>query len=522
MTLQAGESPISCPSVSSEQFESCAVGRKNAYKDFLIEVQDSSSDFDPMPYDEDSGYAEAFPATIRHSHLSSSEDADSDTGFSQHLRDTPPRVRSVSTSSNLQLRSRNETEDCTRSTPAGAFSSKSERLSGHFTSDLLGLSDSDMPASLRNVGSADDRRELSFLERMVAKYPHVSASISSGRSSPRPSLSRLCYETPPRLCSPFSGVDGTPEFVSDIIPKNQGHSEDMNEAEKTTLLDAVAGRLFEDSNPWQAIKARLSGSPTGLESRADTMSRTGDAFVELQTATNRHGVGFQNIQPTLLAHASCIDSPQSPSPPSIYCSTNNHNHSELEARHDLSIASTPVLQGSLSSAQRQIPVQGCTDGSDTSNTLMLPVVPLIPSGNSEGRHVGTNDMLTQINGSRSPASRVSSPVATNRRLYVFATSPTGQEEACLQEASNIKTSPMISHSSPQDTCIMTSTRMISGLASASAVLPDIASAGDVREVQQAHRQEETTSTVPIQPPPKETFIVGPSLFDDESEDCDEL
>ena len=485
-----------------------------------------------MPCDEDSGYAEAFPVDTRRSPLSSSEDADSDTGFSRRLRDTPPRVRSVSMSSSTQLRNHNEAENCTRSTSTGAFSSNSGRLSGHFTSDLLELSDSDLPGSLRNADSADDRRELSFLERMVAKYPHVSASVSSGRSPPRPSLSRLCYETPPRLCSPFNGVDGTPKFISDIISNDQACSEDIQELEEATLLDAVTGRLFEDSNPWQAIKARLSGSPTGLESPADTISHTGDAFVELQTAADRYGVGFRNTQPTLLAHALTIDSPRSPSgnssPPSINCSAKDHKHSKAEARHDPSNTSTPpllvgpVLQESLSSAQRQTPVQGCTDRRDTLSALMLPVAPLIPSGDSEGRPIFTNDMLAQINASHSPASRVSSPVATNRKLYVFAASPAGQEQACLQDASDIKTSPMMSHSSPQDTCIMTSTRMISGLASASAVLPDNASAGDAREVQQAHRQEESISTVPIQPPPKETFIVGPSLFDDESEDCDDL
>ncbi len=65
----------------------------------------------------------------------------------------------------------------------------------------------------------------------------------------------------------------------------------------------------------------------------------------------------------------------------------------------------------------------------------------------------------------------------------------------------------------------------SGSVSASAGLPENTSAGDVEEGQRAHQQEdweESNPTVPIQSTPKETFVAGPLLFDDELEDGDDI
>ncbi|KAI0091369.1 hypothetical protein BDY19DRAFT_991928 [Irpex rosettiformis] len=490
------------------------------YNYYRGDIQDSNPDFESMSFDDDSGYAEITPVNISHSSLSGSELGSPDDHSCRPTRDSTPPSRPRLVDSGRQSGLLDKIEARPQHKTTSAFSPNLESLPFRFTTNPSELLDDSLTTSPRTMASTNYRRESSFLERMVAKYPHVSASVQSDRPSSCFSPSR--YESPPRLCSPSCDTGYSSKTAPDTVSKQQSPPEEEEEAVETILLDVVEGKLFEGSNPWKAIKERLSRSPSVPGVVEGSISDNKELFIELQTTADRRGVGFPDSQPRHsafdnLAASSVRDDEvltasrtfQLPS-----YSSNRSQDSEEGTHHVELNQPSPQLspsnfesQESLSFSAHWTLAQEDTDRSNALDMLILPAT-CVSTKSSD---------FPRTSASCSPMLQSFSPTRDYGNPYVRSTSQVGQEPACLQTIiPTIRKYPLMAHSSPPGVCM----GAISGVASASAVLPDNASAGDVEEVERAHRQEDFT--VPIQPSPKERLVAGPLLFDDELEDSDDM
>ncbi|KAI0806305.1 hypothetical protein BC629DRAFT_1158797 [Irpex lacteus] len=491
------------------------------YYEPLADGSASYSDFEPMPFDEDSGYAEDMPVDIRSSHSPASEPIH-DRAITEHLREGVVFDSPYFLAPSQQHAYLDNLETNRRPTSTSEFARSSE-LSGQYVPGFEGRRNLDLPSSLRparySENSVDVRKEPSFLERMTAKYPYLSASISSGVSSPRTASSGMHYGNAPRLLSPFVELD-LPDFISDIASKPNGPTEAADEVAVTTLLDAVEGRLFEGSNPWKVIRGRLSCSPSGLVVSASAPSPTDDGFHELQNATDRRGVGFREPCP--------IHPPPNPYEDRIMQGTlassdDPPSHASHDSRSNAPTSLRSLLDlsplTSMSSSELRVPLHEDSKSLNTPQLLAMSADHFFITPNVDSHHQSPHDTLGSTGASPPIAAKSSSPARRLAESHALCISPIRKEPASLQELPSIKRSPLIVHSSPRIACTAPSS------VSASAGLPENTSAGDVEEGQRARRQEDredSNSIVPIQSTPKETFVAGPLLFDDELEDGDDV
>ncbi|KAI0690636.1 hypothetical protein BC835DRAFT_1417672 [Cytidiella melzeri] len=263
----------------------------------------NGSEFEPMDFvEEDSGFAEA--SVIRDEILAAP--SPERLVISTHVHHRFPGYLRVATAS-----SDGSKQQAVESTSQEAYShleTSTGAGSSHSTTSLSRLSPdafklplaSPSPRTIRSaMHSVDDQNKPNFLERMIAKYPLVSASICSDSPSSRlsaPSPSHTAF----RLSQRSSSFGRFADFVFDITSRPTSPTDEdeaVSVAVEVPLLDAVEGKLFENSDPWAIIKGRLSCSPHTAAESLNATPYTEDTFIELRKVVDRRGVGFHTPPP---------------------------------------------------------------------------------------------------------------------------------------------------------------------------------------------------------------------------------